>query len=130
MPFSLEQRRRKKKKKKKENSNTQKERNSTGKKNSLFSKTSTSSPFLSFSFHFCALKSISVCTTPGSASVDVSPSWSSSPLAILRRILRMIFPDLVLGRPGAQWMASGVAMGPIDDRTCAISSFRRDSGGV
>ena len=41
-------------------------------------------------------------TTLGSARVDVSPMESVSSLAILRRIRRMIFPDLVFGRPGAQ----------------------------
>ncbi len=40
-------------------------------------------------------------TTAGSARVDVSPSWSMSLLATLRRMRRMILPDLVLGKPGA-----------------------------
>lgn len=31
---------------------------------------------------------------------------------------RMIFPERVLGRAGAQWMTSGVAMGPMALRTC------------
>jgi pyruvate/2-oxoglutarate dehydrogenase complex dihydrolipoamide dehydrogenase (E3) component len=43
-------------------------------------------------------------TTAGSARVDVSPSWSASLAAILRRMRRMILPERVLGRPGAHWM--------------------------
>ena len=43
-------------------------------------------------------------TTAGSASVDVSPRCSCSLAAILRRIRRMIFPERVLGSPGAHWM--------------------------
>ena len=35
----------------------------------------------------------------------------------------MIFPLLVLGSPGAQWMTSGVAIGPITLRTVSISCF-------
>ena len=35
----------------------------------------------------------------------------------------MILPERVLGRPGAQWMTSGVAIGPIAVRTCCLSSF-------
>ncbi len=35
----------------------------------------------------------------------------------------MILPERVLGRPGAQWITSGVAMGPISLRTWATSSF-------
>ena len=42
------------------------------------------------------------CTMLGSASVDVSPSSSSFLTAILRRMRRMILPDLVLGRPERQ----------------------------
>ena len=34
----------------------------------------------------------------------------------------MILPDRVLGRPGAQWMTSGVAMGPIALRTCWVGA--------
>lgn len=51
-------------------------------------------------------------------------SWSSSLLAILRRMRRMILPDRVFGRPGAQWMTSGVATGPMCWRTSAMSSLR------
>ena len=39
--------------------------------------------------------------TFGSAKVDVSPSSSTSFAAIFLKIRRIIFPDLVLGRPGA-----------------------------
>ena len=56
-------------------------------------------------------------TTDGSASVDVSPSWSISLCAIFRRMRRMILPLLVLGRPGANCSLSGVAIGPITVRT-------------
>jgi hypothetical protein len=41
----------------------------------------------------------------------------------------MILPERVLGRPGAHWMASGVAIGPISLRTQATSSLRRASVG-
>ncbi len=50
-------------------------------------------------------------------------------LAILRRMRRMILPERVLGMPGAQWMVSGVAMGPMDLRTAATSSFLTLSSG-
>ena len=40
----------------------------------------------------------------------------------------MILPERVLGRPGANWMTSGRANGPISDRTSRTSSPRRDSG--
>lgn len=59
----------------------------------------------------------------GPTSVDVSPSWSSSKAAILRSTRRMILPDRVLGRPGAQWMTSGAANAPICSRTAMTSSF-------
>ena len=52
-------------------------------------------------------------TTVGSASVEVSPSVPNSPSAILRRIRRMILPERVFGRPGANWTASGEAMGDL-----------------
>jgi hypothetical protein len=48
---------------------------------------------------FLAIKS---STTSGSANVDVSPIVSISSVAILRRIRRMILPERVLGRAGAQ----------------------------
>ena len=38
---------------------------------------------------------------------------SISLAAILRNIRLIIFPDRVLGSPGAHWIASGVAIGPI-----------------
>jgi len=40
-------------------------------------------------------------TTFGSARVDVSPRLESSFSAIFLRMRRMIFPDRVLGSPGA-----------------------------
>src|SRR5689334_4370253 len=68
-------------------------------------------------------------TTAGSASVEVSPSAPTSSSAILRRIRRMIFPERVLGRPGANWMTSGAAIGPISLRTQATSSLRNSPDG-
>mmetsp|Transcript_3434 Transcript_3434/g.7500 ORF Transcript_3434/g.7500 Transcript_3434/m.7500 type:complete len:253 (-) Transcript_3434:511-1269(-) len=68
-------------------------------------------------------------TTVGSARVLMSPRESSSLFAILRRMRRIILPERVFGRPGAQWMTSGVAMGPMALRTAAISSWRIFSGG-
>src|SRR5579871_6718249 len=68
-------------------------------------------------------------TTAGSASVEVSPSEPGSSSAILRRIRRMILPERVLGRPGANWIWSGEAIGPISLRTHATSSLRRSSLG-
>jgi hypothetical protein len=38
-------------------------------------------------------------TTEGSRSVEVSPMLFISPSAILRKIRRIILPDLVLGKP-------------------------------
>lgn len=49
--------------------------------------------------------SIILSTTDGSLNVLVSPSESSSPLKILRKIRRMILPDLVLGRSSTMKMA-------------------------
>src|SRR5436309_2701200 len=66
-------------------------------------------------------------TTLGSARVDVSPRFSKESSAILRRMRRMIFPDRVLGRFGANWMRSGEAIGPISLRTQATSSLRNGS---
>ena len=41
----------------------------------------------------------------------------------------MILPERVLGSPGAHWMRSGVAMGPISFRTQRVSSPRSSSLG-
>ena len=41
----------------------------------------------------------------------------------------MIFPERVLGRPGANWMTSGAAIGPISLRAQATSSFRSSLDG-
>ena len=41
-------------------------------------------------------------TTLGSASVVVSPNWPCSLAAIFLKILLIIFPDLVLGKPGVK----------------------------
>ena len=54
--------------------------------------------------------------TDSSARVLVSPRLES-PTAIFFKIRRMILPDLVFGRPGAYWMWSGWANGPILLRT-------------
>src|SRR6476646_1185388 len=59
-------------------------------------------------------------TTVGSASVEISPRLEKSSSAILRRMRRMILPDRVLGRPGENWIWSGVASGPISFLTCVI----------
>ena len=45
--------------------------------------------------------SMRLSTTEGSARVEVSPRASTSLAATLRRMRRMILPDLVLGRAGA-----------------------------
>jgi len=45
--------------------------------------------------------SIKSSTTPGSASVDVSPRLEKSSSAIFLKIRRMILPDRVFGKPGA-----------------------------
>ena len=66
--------------------------------------------------------SISCSTTVGSASVVVSPRFSSSLAATLRRIRLIIFPDLVFGRPGANCIISGLANAPISFPTKAIYS--------
>ena len=58
-------------------------------------------------------------TTSGSARVEVSPMVSISSVAILRRIRRMILPERVFGSAGAQWMTSGMAIGPITVLTWA-----------
>jgi hypothetical protein len=73
--------------------------------------------------------SISSPTTAGSASVLVSPKESNSLAATLRRIRRMILPERVLGRPGAHWMTSGLAIGPISLRTQLTRSFYSTSEG-
>lgn len=57
--------------------------------------------------------SISWLTTFGSARVLVSPSSSSCLEAIFLRILLIIFPLLVFGSAGAQWILSGAANAPI-----------------
>ena len=59
-------------------------------------------------------------TTEGSARVEMSPMSSVSSVAILRRIRRMILPERVLGRFGAQWITSGVAMGPMTLRNVLL----------
>ena len=54
-------------------------------------------------------------TTPGSASVEVSPKSWTSPSAILRKMRRMILPDRVFGSPSVNWIFAGVA-GAASDR--------------
>ena len=58
-----------------------------------------------------------------------SPSTPYSFSAILRRMRRMILPERVFGRPGANWIRSSEAIGPISLRTQATSSFRSSSLG-
>ncbi|SMX50928.1 hypothetical protein MAA8898_05135 [Maliponia aquimaris] len=41
----------------------------------------------------------------------------------------MILPERVLGRPGAHWIRSGEAIGPISVRTQVRSSLRSSSEG-
>ena len=53
--------------------------------------------------------SIIICTISGSASVDISPRSSIWFPAIFLSIRLMIFPDLVLGRPGVKIIYSGIA---------------------
>lgn len=67
-------------------------------------------------------ESNNACTTPGSARVEISPSCPSSRAAIFRKMRRMIFPERVLGRPGALWITSGIAKGPIDLRSCIFNA--------
>ncbi len=56
---------------------------------------------------------IKLFTTDGSASVEVSPKLSKSLEAIFLKILLIIFPDLVFGKPAVMCIKSGVAIGPI-----------------
>ena len=71
----------------------------------------------------------STSTTEGSARVEMSPRASNSSAAILRRMRRMILPERVLGRPGAQWMTSGCARGRCPCARAATSSVRSESLG-
>ena len=59
--------------------------------------------------------------------MEVSPTWSTSLLAILRRMRRMILPERVFGSAGAQWITSGAAMGPISLRTWSFSSYAKET---
>src|SRR3989344_2300447 len=72
-----------------------------------------------YRFRRCSIKP---STTVGSARVEVSPMFSSSLQAILRRMRRMILPERVFGRPGAHWISSGLAKLPISLPTKASSS--------
>src|SRR3546814_20642374 len=59
-------------------------------------------------------------TTPGSASVLVSPSWSGAFSAILRRMRRMILPERVLGdRKSGVWGKS--VLGRVDTGGCGVN---------
>src|ERR1019366_117874 len=69
-------------------------------------------------------------TTEGSARVEISPRLLMSPSAILRRMRRMILPERVLGRPGANWITSGLAMGPISLPTNFFNSSAKASPGT
>eukprot|EP00962_Isochrysis_galbana_P045024 scaffold17620_cov155-Isochrysis_galbana.AAC.5 len=59
-------------------------------------------------------------TMDGSANVEMSPSWSHSRHAILRKMRRMILPERVFGRPGVMTMQSGVAIPPMPVRTACL----------
>ena len=52
-------------------------------------------------FLFYCFPFTNASTTCGSASVETSPIWSVWFSAILRRMRRMILPERVFGRPGA-----------------------------
>src|SRR3954470_21248448 len=84
----------------------------------------TRTPYAGAPFLFCRFSTRS-STTAGSASVEGSPRLLGSSLAFLRRIGRMILPGRVFGRPGANWIWSGDAIGPISLRTQATNSLRR-----
>ena len=55
----------------------------------------------------------------------VSPSCPCSFAAIFLKILLIIFPDLVFGRPGVKCIKSGVASGPICFLTQSFKSLSR-----
>ena len=59
----------------------------------------------------------------------VSPRLFGSFAAIFLKILLIIFPDLVFGKPGANWITSGVAIGPICFRTHSFKSLSRSPVG-
>lgn len=61
--------------------------------------------------------------------VEMSPSWSSSPARIFLKILRMILPLRVFGRSGTMKICFGAAKGPILFRTCRMSDFLKSSDG-
>ena len=74
-------------------------------------------PYRKITFYDCwGRLANNLSTTVESANVVVSP-MSVCPAAILRRMRLMILPDRVFGRPGASWITSGVAIGPILVRT-------------
>jgi polyribonucleotide nucleotidyltransferase len=51
------------------------------------------------------------------AEAKIGEVYTGTVARILRRMRRMILPERVLGRPGAHWITSGVAIGPISLRT-------------
>jgi hypothetical protein len=59
--------------------------------------------------------------------VEMSPTWSISFAAIFLRMRLMILPERVFGRPGAQCISSGCAIGPISFLTSFWSSYIRSS---
>ena len=65
-------------------------------------------------------------TTDGSDSVEVSPSWSSSPAKIFLKMRLIIFPLRVFGRSGTMKTIFGAANGPMLFLTCMINSLRSD----
>ena len=61
-------------------------------------------------YYLFFLFSIKLSTTEGSAKVEVSPKFSKSLEAIFLKILLIIFPDLVFGKPA---VITGVHPSPL-----------------
>ena len=76
------------------------------------------------------LFSIKSFTTEGSAKVEVSPKFSNSFDAIFLKILLIIFPDLVFGKPAVICIKSGVAIGPIFSLIVFFKSKTKFSGSL
>ena len=74
--------------------------------------------------------SIIELTTVGSNNVEVSPKSEKFPSAIFLRILRIILPDLVFGRPETNCILSGFAIGPISTFTVSKISLISNSSEI
>ena len=79
---------------------------------------------------FYLIFSIIELTTLGSNNVEVSPKSEKFPSAIFLSILRIILPDLVLGRPETNCILSGFAMGPISTLTVSKISLINNSSEI